>query len=90
LRNTLLGKDGKFRLEPNMTAELAIDEKLLAEVQELSGKRTVKSAVNTVLRDYVARRRRQLDALRLSGTIDFDPDYDYKAERRRKRGGASA
>lgn len=71
-----------------MATDLAIDEKLLAEVRELSGKRTAKSAVNSVLRDYVARRRRQLAALELCGQFDWDPDYDYKRERRRKRGGA--
>ena len=71
-----------------MATDLIIDEKLLAEVQKLSGKKTRKSAVSSVLRDYVDRRRRQLDALKRAGTIDFDPDYDYKRERRRKRGGA--
>ena len=71
-----------------MATDLVIDEKLLAEVQKLSGKKTKKSAVNAVLRDYVERRRRQLDALKRAGTIDFDPDYDYKRERLRKRGGA--
>jgi len=29
--------------------------------------------------------RRQLDILSLFGTIDYDPNYDYKAERRVKR-----
>jgi len=70
-----------------MTVDLALDEKLLAEVQKLSGKRTRQSAVNSVLRDYVERRRRQLEALELMGQFDWDPNYDYKAERRRKRGG---
>jgi hypothetical protein len=31
-------------------------------------------------------RKRQLDIIDSFGTIDFDPNYDYKAERRRKRG----
>ena len=72
-----------------MTTTLDIDDKLLTEVQKLSGKKTKRSAVNAVLRDYVERRRRQLEALNLAGTIDFDPDYDYKRERRRKRGRAT-
>jgi hypothetical protein len=32
-----------------------------------------------------AARRSQLEILSLFGTIDYDPTYDYKAERRRKR-----
>lgn len=30
-------------------------------------------------------RHTQLEILSLFGTIDYDPAYDYKAERRRKR-----
>lgn len=71
-----------------MATDLTINEKLLAEVQKLSGKRTKMSAVNSVLREYVERRRRQLQALEMCGKFDWDPDYDYKRERRRKRGGA--
>ena len=36
------------------------------------------------LSEYV-KRREQLHILNAFGTIDFDPKYDYKAERRRKR-----
>ena len=71
-----------------MTTSLDINDKLLAEVQKLSGKRTKQAAVNAILRDYVERRRRQLEALNLMGQFDWNPNYDYKAERRRKRGGA--
>jgi hypothetical protein len=31
------------------------------------------------------RRRKQLRILASFGTVDFDPQYDYKAERSRKR-----
>ena len=71
-----------------MSTSLDINEKLLAEVQQLSGKRSKRAAVNAVLRDYVERRRRQLKALELAGKFDWDSSYDYKRERRRKRGGA--
>jgi Arc/MetJ family transcription regulator len=70
-----------------MTTTLEINEKLLAEVHRLSGKRSKQAAVNAVLRDYVERRRQQLKAIELMGQFDWDPNYDYKAERRRKRGG---
>jgi len=31
-------------------------------------------------------RQKQLKILSLFGTIDFDPKYDYKAERKKRRG----
>jgi Arc/MetJ family transcription regulator len=71
-----------------MATNLGIDEKLLNEAQKLGGLKTKKATVNEALREYV-RRRRQLEAIELFGTIDFDPEYDYKRERRRKRGGGN-
>jgi Arc/MetJ family transcription regulator len=70
-----------------VATNLGIDEKLLAKAQKIGGEKTKKSTVNSALREYI-QRRQQLKAIELFGTIDFDPDYDYKRERRRKRGGA--
>ncbi|OGQ95322.1 MAG: antitoxin, partial [Deltaproteobacteria bacterium RIFOXYA2_FULL_55_11] len=42
--------------------------------------RTKRETVNDALREYIQRRKR-LDALKLFGTIDFDPTYDYKKAR---------
>jgi hypothetical protein len=36
--------------------------------------------VNAALEEYI-RRRKQLEVIKLFGTIDFDPDYDYKKNR---------
>ena len=41
-------------------------------------------AVAAALVEYI-QRRKQLRILRAFGTVDFDPTYDYKAERRRGR-----
>jgi Bacterial antitoxin of type II TA system, VapB len=71
----------------DMATNLGIDEKLLSEAKQIGGEKTKKSTVNSALREYI-QRRRQLKALELMGTIDFAPGYDYKRERRRKRGGA--
>lgn len=71
-----------------MATNLGIDEKLLNEAQKLGGQKTKKATVNTALREFI-QRRQQLKAIELFGTIDFDPDYDYKRERGRKRGGTS-
>ena len=45
--------------------------------------RTKKDAVTAALREYIDRRR-QAQVTRLFGTIDFDPRYDYKKQRRRR------
>ena len=68
-----------------MATNLAIDDKLIEEAQKVGGHKTKKDAVNTALAEYI-RHRNQLEILKLSGTIDYDPNYDYKAARKRKRG----
>ena len=44
---------------------------------------TKNKAIANALSGYVAHCE-QVEILDLFGTIDFDPTYDYKAERRRK------
>jgi Arc/MetJ family transcription regulator len=67
-----------------MPSNLAIDDKLLAEAQRAGRHRTKKETVTAALTEYVAKRK-QRRILSLFGTIDFDPDYDYKRERLRKK-----
>jgi hypothetical protein len=67
-----------------MPTNLALDDKLIAEARRVGGHKTKKDAVNSALDEYV-KRRKKLKILELFGTIDFDPSYDYKADRRRKR-----
>ena len=64
-----------------MATNLAIDEGLLLEAQEMGGFRTKKETVNEALREYV-QRRKQVKIIELFGTIDFEPSYDYKKQRR--------
>lgn len=66
-----------------MATNLAIDPDLLDRALEVSGERTKKAAVTKALQEFIARReqRRVLD---LMGKLDWDPAYDYKAERSRK------
>jgi len=66
-----------------MATNLAIDDKLLREAVRLGRQRTKKATVNEALREYIDRRKR-LKALKLFGTIDFHPRYDYKRERRER------
>jgi len=65
-----------------MATNLKIDDGLLNEALELSGFRTKREAVTAALQEFVARRR-QRQALKLESSFDFDPEYDYKEQRRR-------
>lgn len=67
-----------------MATNLAIDDKLIEQARKTGGHKTKKEAVTAALEEYI-RYRRQLRILNAFGTVDFDPTYDYKAERRRKR-----
>lgn len=67
-----------------MATNLALDDRLIEEARRTGRHKTKKEAVTAALQEYV-RRRRQLRLLKLFGTIDYDPAYDYKAARRRRR-----
>ena len=66
-----------------MPTNLAIDDKLLDEALRMGKHRTKKATVNEALSEYIQRRKR-LNTLKLFGTIDFDPRYDYKTERKKR------
>ncbi len=65
-----------------MATNLALDDKLIAEAQRAGNHRTKKEAVTAALAEYV-KRRKQMRILKAFGTFQFDPAYDYKAERLR-------
>jgi Arc/MetJ family transcription regulator len=67
-----------------MATNLAIDDKLIEEARRTGGHKTKKEAVTAALDEYI-RHRKQLKILDQFGTFDFDPAYDYKAARGRKR-----
>jgi Arc/MetJ family transcription regulator len=68
-----------------MATNLALDDKLIVAAQRAGKHKTKKEAVNAALEEYV-RQRKRMELIDAFGTFDFDPAYDYKAERRRKRG----
>jgi hypothetical protein len=67
-----------------MATNLAIPDELIEDARKAGGHKTKKDAVIQALVEYV-RRRQQLSVIDLFGSVDFDPGYDYKAERRRER-----
>ncbi len=66
-----------------MATNLDIDPELLEEAMKLGGHRTKRAVVLEALREYVERRN-QLRILELFGTVEYDADYDYKAQRSRQ------
>lgn len=67
-----------------MPTNLAIDDRLIEEAQAIGGHKSKRAAVTTALEEYV-QRHKQAEIIKLFGTIDFDPAWDYKAERKRRR-----
>jgi Arc/MetJ family transcription regulator len=65
-----------------MPTNLAIDDQLLEEARRVGGQRTKKATVTEALEEYI-QRRKQARILKLFGTVEFDPKYDYKKQRRR-------
>ncbi|MDB9306531.1 type II toxin-antitoxin system VapB family antitoxin [Nodularia spumigena CS-591/12] len=63
-----------------MVTQFNINDTLLQEALALDDQITVDMLVETALREYIQRRKR-LKVLNLFGTIDYDPDYDYKQQR---------
>jgi Arc/MetJ family transcription regulator len=68
----------------HMPTNLALDDRLIEEARRVGRHKTKKEAVSAALVEYV-KRRKQLRILDAFGTVDFDPKYDYKTERSRKR-----
>lgn len=65
-----------------MATNLAIDDELLEEARRVGGHRTKKATVTEALEEYI-QHRKQAQILELFGTVDFDPKYNYKKQRRR-------
>jgi Arc/MetJ family transcription regulator len=68
----------------HMATNLALDQDLLDHAFRLSGEPTKKAAVTRALQEFIARRE-QRQVAELFGKLEWDPGYDYKAERERQR-----
>ena len=65
-----------------MATNLAIDDRLLTEAQQMGGHRTKKATVTEALEEYI-QHRKQARILELFGQVEFDPKHDYKKQRRK-------
>ena len=64
-----------------MATNLELDPKLVEEVKIAGHHRAKREAVTAALQEYL-QRRRQREAIKLFGTVDYAADYDYKKSRR--------
>jgi Arc/MetJ family transcription regulator len=62
---------------------LDIDDRLLDEALKVGGRATKKATVTEALQEYISRRK-QARITELFGTIEYEPKYDYKKQRRRQ------
>ena len=62
--------------------EAVVDEDLIAEARRAGPHTTDHEALTAALKEYITRQR-QRAVLELFGTLDYDPGYDYKDQRRR-------
>jgi len=66
-----------------MATNLALDPELLDLAFEVSGEKTKRAAVTKALEEVIARRQ-QRRLVELFGSLDWDPEFEYKAERSRR------
>lgn len=65
-----------------MATNLAINPQLLELAYEIGGYATKKETINTALKEFIQRRKSE-DLIQLFGSIEYDPEYDYKKMRQR-------
>lgn len=62
--------------------EVTLDDQLVAEARRVGQHPTDVAAVTTALEEYITRQR-QRAIFQLFGAVEYDPEYDYKAQRQR-------
>jgi len=65
-----------------MATNLAIDDKLIEEARLIGKHATKKGVVTEALLEYI-QRRKQIEILDLFHSVDYDPDYDYREQRKK-------
>jgi Arc/MetJ family transcription regulator len=65
-----------------MATNPQIDDKLILKAVRLGGHKTKKEAVSKALVEYI-HQLEQEKILSMFGSVDYDPEYDCKKQRRR-------
>lgn len=63
-----------------MATNLALNDKLIEEALIIGNHKTKKAVVTEALEEYV-QRRKQLEVLKLFGTLNYADEYNYKKQR---------
>jgi Arc/MetJ family transcription regulator len=66
-----------------MATNLALDDKLLEEALIVGKHKTKKAVVNEALKEYI-QRRKQVDIIDLFHSVDYEPSYNYKKQRKKQ------
>ena len=64
-----------------MATNLQIDDKLIQTAVKLGKHKTKKAAVTKALMEYIDHLEQE-KILSIFGTVEYDPDYDHKKQRR--------
>ena len=65
-----------------MTTNLALDDHLIETAVKAGKHRSKRDADTQAFEEYIQHHRQQ-EFIELFGTIDYDPNYDYKEQRQR-------
>jgi Arc/MetJ family transcription regulator len=65
-----------------LATNLQLDDRLIERAVELGKHKTKRAAVTQALKEYVEHLEQQ-KILTLFGTVDYDPEYDYKKQRKK-------
>ncbi|MEA3359744.1 MAG: type II toxin-antitoxin system VapB family antitoxin [Thermodesulfobacteriota bacterium] len=65
-----------------MATNLQIDDNLIIKAVRLGGHKTKKAAVSKALIEYIYQLEQE-KILSMFGTVEYDPEYDYKKQRNR-------
>ena len=66
-----------------MATNLALDDELIEKAKEVGNHPSKKEAVTVALKEYI-RNNKQREILELFGTLEFNPNYNYKKQRTKK------
>jgi Arc/MetJ family transcription regulator len=65
-----------------LATNLQLDDRLIERAVKLGKHKTKRAAVTQALKEYVEHLEQQ-KLLALFGNVDYDPEYDYKRQRKR-------
>ena len=65
-----------------LATNLQLDDRLIEKAVKLGKHKTKRAAVTQALREYIEHLEQQ-KILSLFGHVDYDPEYDYKKQRKK-------